>query len=176
MLIALERLFYRLWNAFALRWRSLYWSRHFASCGTGLTIGGKLTAKWPENIQTGKGVLIAEGVYLNARATIQLDDHVRLSAFVRINTGMLDPQSPPGQRSAHIGKPVHIGKYAWLATGVTVNPGVTIHEGVVVGAGSVVTKDLPAYTLCAGVPAKPIRNLPRTVSPTCKRDSKTDFS
>jgi acetyltransferase-like isoleucine patch superfamily enzyme len=162
MLIALERLFLRVWNGFALRWRSRYWSHHFGACGTSLAVGGPLTVKWPEHVRAGTGVLIAEGVYLNARATIQLDDHVRLSSFVRINTGTLDVQTPPEARSAHIDKPVHIEKYAWLATGVMVNPGVTIHEGAVVGAGSVVVSDLPAYTLCVGVPAKPIQDLPRS--------------
>lgn len=160
-LIALERFTFRLWNAVALRARSQYWRRHFGACGPGLVVGGRLMVKQPQNVLAGTGVLIAEEVYLNARAPIHLGDHVRLSSFVRINTGSLDLDTPPDVRSAHVGKPVRIEKYAWLATGVTVNPGVTIHEGAVVGAGSVVSGDLPAYTLCAGVPAKPIRELPR---------------
>jgi acetyltransferase-like isoleucine patch superfamily enzyme len=44
----------------------------------------------------------------------------------------------------------------WLGAGVTVMPGVTIHTGAVIGAGSVVTKDVSAYEIWAGVPAKKI--------------------
>ena len=45
----------------------------------------------------------------------------------------------------------------WLGLQVCVMDGVTIGKGAVVGAGSVVTKDIPAYTVAAGVPARVIR-------------------
>jgi acetyltransferase-like isoleucine patch superfamily enzyme len=35
--------------------------------------------------------------------------------------------------------------------------GVTVGEGCVIGSGSVVTRDMPAWTVCAGVPCRPIR-------------------
>jgi acetyltransferase-like isoleucine patch superfamily enzyme len=47
----------------------------------------------------------------------------------------------------------------WLASGVTVLAGVRIGQGTVVAAGSVVTRDLPAQVLAAGVPARVIRSL-----------------
>ncbi|MEP9398711.1 DapH/DapD/GlmU-related protein [Mesorhizobium sp. KR2-14] len=52
---------------------------------------------------------------------------------------------------------VRIGHDTWLGHGVTVLPGVTIGDGAVVGSGAVVTKDVPPYTIVAGVSAKPIR-------------------
>lgn len=52
-----------------------------------------------------------------------------------------------------------IERDAWLGTGVVVLPGVTIGEGSVVGANSVVTKDVPPYTIVAGVPARFIREV-----------------
>jgi acetyltransferase-like isoleucine patch superfamily enzyme len=47
----------------------------------------------------------------------------------------------------------------WLATRCTVLKGVTIGTGAVVAAGAVVTKDVPPYTLVAGVPARIIRHI-----------------
>jgi maltose O-acetyltransferase len=43
-------------------------------------------------------------------------------------------------------------------------PGVTIGEGAAVAAGAVVTKDVEAYTIVAGVPAKPIGSRPRNLT------------
>lgn len=48
---------------------------------------------------------------------------------------------------------------AWLGAGVIVLPGVTIGEGAVVGAGSVVTKDVPPFTISVGNPARVIKYL-----------------
>jgi acetyltransferase-like isoleucine patch superfamily enzyme len=56
--------------------------------------------------------------------------------------------------------PVHIKDKAWIGFNVIVLKGVTIGEGAVVGAASVVTKDVPAWTLVAGNPARIIRELP----------------
>ena len=48
-----------------------------------------------------------------------------------------------------------------VGLGTTVLPGVTIGEGAIIGAGSLVTKDIPAWTIAAGVPAKVIKQIPR---------------
>jgi virginiamycin A acetyltransferase len=53
--------------------------------------------------------------------------------------------------------PVTIGNDVWLAQRVLILPGVTIGDGAIVGAGAVVTRDVAAYAIVGGVPAKPIR-------------------
>lgn len=54
-------------------------------------------------------------------------------------------------------RPVAIGHDVWIGHGAIVLAGRSVGNGAVIGAGSVVTKDVPAYTIVAGVPAKPIR-------------------
>lgn len=59
---------------------------------------------------------------------------------------------------------VSIGHDTWIGHKAIILPGVAIGNGSVVAAGAVVTKDVPAYTIVAGVPAKPIRSrFPRSV-------------
>ena len=57
--------------------------------------------------------------------------------------------------------PVHICSGVAIGMGCVIMPGVTIGEGAVIGAGSVVTKDIPAWTVAVGHPAKVIRELRR---------------
>jgi len=55
--------------------------------------------------------------------------------------------------------PVSIGNKVWIGFGVSVLKGVTIGEGAVIGANSVVTRDVPPFTLIAGNPARVVRQL-----------------
>lgn len=52
---------------------------------------------------------------------------------------------------------VTIGHDVWIGHGATILPGVTVGNGAVIGAGAVVAKDVAAYMIVGGVPAKPIR-------------------
>lgn len=56
-------------------------------------------------------------------------------------------------------KPVLIKKNAWIGAKATILPGVTVGENAVVAAGAVVTKDVPANTVVAGMPAKVIKKI-----------------
>lgn len=55
--------------------------------------------------------------------------------------------------------PIRIEDKVWIGFGVTVLKGVTIGEGAVIGAQSVVTSDVPAWTVAAGNPARVVKNL-----------------
>lgn len=58
-----------------------------------------------------------------------------------------------GMRTA----PVTIGNDVWIGMRSIIMPGVNIGDGSVIGAGAVVTKDVPAYAIVGGVPAKVIK-------------------
>lgn len=63
--------------------------------------------------------------------------------------------SQPGNRKA-LNEPIQIDEDVWLGWGVFVKAGVHIGRGAIIGANAVVTKDVPPYTVWAGVPAKQI--------------------
>ncbi|MBO5397365.1 MAG: acyltransferase [Clostridia bacterium] len=54
-------------------------------------------------------------------------------------------------------KPIVIGNHVWIGTRAIIMKGVTIGDGAVIAAGAIVTKDVPANTIVAGVPATVIR-------------------
>lgn len=56
-------------------------------------------------------------------------------------------------------KPITIGHNVWIGAGVNVMPGVSIGDNSVIGAGSVVTRDVPANVVAAGVPCRVIRSI-----------------
>ncbi|ELR66665.1 Maltose O-acetyltransferase [Photobacterium marinum] len=111
------------------------------------------------NIKVGKGFYANHGCTILDCAPITIGDNCLLAPGVVIATAghPLDPvERASGEEFA---KAITIGHDVWFGANVTVCPGVSIGDNVVVGAGSVVVKDLPANTVCAGSPAKPIRTL-----------------
>ena len=64
-------------------------------------------------------------------------------------------------------KPVRIEAWADIGTNATILPGVTVGKGAIVGAGAVVTEDVPAFAIVAGVPAKVLR---------CRTDAEQTFA
>ena len=127
----------------------------------------------------GKGVVIYPGVWIAPGRNLILGDYVDLAKDVLITTSggvkigartligyrtqilSADHTIPPrGQRfpiSGDVFKPIFIDKDVWIGANCIITAGVTIGEGSVIAAGSVVTKDVPPFTIFGGVPAKFIK-------------------
>lgn len=65
-----------------------------------------------------------------------------------------DPEKPMRLQGYEEWRPVTICDDVWIGRRVMIMPGVTIGKGTVVAAGAIVTRDLPEYSICAGVPAR----------------------
>lgn len=68
-----------------------------------------------------------------------------------------DPNVPPRERNLTIDESVIIEDNVWIGDSVTILPGVKIGKCSIVGSNAVVTKDIPPYTICVGMPARPIK-------------------
>lgn len=109
------------------------------------------------NIYIGKNVFINCCCHFQDQGGIYIGDGALIGSFVVLAT--INHGLNPAQRSDNHPSPIHIGKNVWLGSHCTVLPGVTIGDNSVIAAGAVVTKDVPAYSVAAGVPAGVIKKI-----------------
>lgn len=109
----------------------------------------------------GERCFVGDECLLDLADEIRFEDQVTLAERVVILTHMnVGYQDHPLQaRFPAMTAPVSIGRGSFVGASVTILAGVRIGAGSFVAAGSVVTEDVPASTLVAGVPARPIRTL-----------------
>ena len=108
-----------------------------------------------KNITVGKNVFINSGCRFQDQGGIFIGDGTLIGHNVVLAT--LNHGIAPEERHDLFPAPIRIGKNVWIGANVTVLPGVTIGDNAVIAAGAVVTKDVPANVVAAGVPAKVIR-------------------
>lgn len=109
------------------------------------------------HIQIGDNVIINYGFICHAMGNLIIEDNVLISPNVSIfcqNHGIAKGQLIRNQKQTNVG--VIINEDAWIGAGAIICDGVIIGTGAIIGAGSVVTKDVPAYEIWAGNPAKKI--------------------
>ncbi len=97
------------------------------------------------------------GVHISASNRVVIGQNVRMAPYTIIMDS--DYHDINNHFSDGVNLPIIIEDNVWLALRSTVLKGVTIGEGAVVAAGALVTKDVPPYTVVAGVPAKVIKKL-----------------
>lgn len=113
--------------------------------GYNISIGNHFYANFDCVMLDGGGIEIGDHVLFGPRVGIYTSNH-GTDAWERIN-------------GACYAKLVKIGNNVWVGAGVHINQGVTIGDNAIIGSGSVVTKDIPANVIAAGVPCKVIREI-----------------
>lgn len=117
--------------------------------------------------KVGKGVFIGDHVVIDLSHAdlIEIDDYAHITGGCRLLCHQRDLKDYcVGDNAAlcgyRLGK-IHIGKGCMIGMETMIMPGVTIGDGAIVGAGSLVTKDVPAWTVATGRPAKVVKDIPK---------------
>lgn len=110
-----------------------------------------------KNIHFGTNVFVNFCCCFQDQGGIYVGDNVLVGHRVTIAT--INHGLKPSERHVHHLKPVRIGNDVWIGSGAIILPGVTIGDGCVIAAGAVVSKDVEAGTIAAGVPAHFIKNV-----------------
>jgi acetyltransferase-like isoleucine patch superfamily enzyme len=144
---------------FYLKFASLLPSNHLrklalqclgAKLEKGVVIYSGFEIRNPWNLTIRRGSIIGHNCILDCRAPVTICENVNFSSQVAVWTAQHDPQS--ATFDVKYG-PVTVEERAWLSFRTTVLPGVTIHEGAVLAAHAVATKDIPPFSIAAGIPA-----------------------
>lgn len=150
-----------------MKWTSRYFIRkcNYAQYSDSVIITPPLYAGNPDNIYFGSNVRVGANAYISAinakfickgncaiaeRLTVHTGNHARIvGKFV---TDITEANKPLGYD-----KDVIVEEDVWIGCNVTLLSGVTIGRGTTVAAGAVVSKSMPPYCICGGVPAKFIK-------------------
>ena len=114
-------------------------------------------------------IIIEKNVFLGQNVLVQSFDNARVcigeGTLIAKDCNILasdhDLNDVQGGYRKEVGKSILLGRNVWLGAGVVVLPGVIIGDCAVLGAGSIVTGDLPAYSLSVGNPARVIKTFNR---------------
>ena len=162
----------------------------FARRGLDVTIWPTAKIVQPENISIGNHVIIDDFCFIVGGKKTEIGDYVHLASYVSHTGagelsigdfcqvaqgtcfltgtddftgkwgGIPSPTIPPKYRFPKRSF-IRMERHSMLGQGCRVMPGVTLGEGCSVGSMSLVTKDLPPWTLCMGIPAKPVKERPK---------------
>ena len=113
-----------------------------------------------DHIELGASIGFNYGCYVNGYGGLLIGDGTIIGPYTMIHTAnhRTEDLDRPIPEQGWMAAPVNIGAQCWIGMGVGILPGVSIGEGCIIGAGSVVTRDLDAYSVAVGNPAKPIKS------------------
>jgi acetyltransferase-like isoleucine patch superfamily enzyme len=115
----------------------------------------------------GNGAIsIGDDVFVNARSEIRCEQSISIGAGTTISFDVVIMDTDFHHLDGSLGRvaPVVVGEHVWIGARAMVLKGVSIGAGAVVAAGALITRDVPAGALVAGVPAKVLKT-----GVTCRR-------
>ncbi len=137
------------------KWRIFLLRSFGAKISNKARIGSKAVITMPWNLIMDDYATLADDAIVYSTATIHIERQATVSQYSYLCTATHDYEDAYNTLYA---EPITIKKNAWVAADVFVGPGVVINEGAVIGARSSVYKDMPAWKVCVGNPAKPIKD------------------
>jgi putative colanic acid biosynthesis acetyltransferase WcaF len=143
-------------------WRRFLLRVFGAQVGRGCHVYPKAIIWAPWNLTVGEAGAIADG------ADVYNPSPITIGAWAVVSQGAYlcgASHDYTSDRFPLTTKPIVVRDHAWVAARAIVQMGVTIGDGCVIGAGSVVTRDMPAWMVCAGNPCRPIKPFTRTGTP-----------
>lgn len=135
------------WRAAALR---LFGARLGPNCH--IYPDARIWAPW--NLVCEDVVTIANGAVVYNPLPIRLGSHCVISQDAYLCGATHDFEDPAFPM---VSSPITVGRYAWVCARAVVGPGVNVADGAVLGLASVTMRDLEAWTVYAGAPARPLR-------------------
>jgi maltose O-acetyltransferase len=126
-------------------------------CGQCVSIGQSVVIRSPGEVSIGDDCHINDFVHVLGAGGVEIGSRVYVANHASIIS--LTHPADAGSIAAEpcLARPVTIEDDVWIGAHAVILPGVRLGESCVVGAGSVVTKDVPAHAIVAGVPARLLR-------------------
>lgn len=129
--------------------------RHGENCSISMPV----VIRGPEKIRFGHRVTVSPYVHFWGQGGIEIGDDTMIASHVAITSLSHDQNSKSNYNKTITQSPIVVGKNVWIGSHSIILPGVSIGNNSIIAAGAVVTKDVPADSVFAGIPARLIRKL-----------------